>query len=215
MVRAILARTKRKTRRVIFVPPRHTGGRRGVRPDPVFNRVSVGEYSPEPEDHRVPRIFGAYFTAPNGADLLVESPHGGVGDIIKVRESYRFGRGYDDVKPRDVPTIAKVHYEADGPAPDWAGKLRPGIFLPEWASRIHLRITSIGAEPVQHISRGDVLLEGVEKCRHCKGYDGGNTGCFCVELFAELWESVNGRRGFGWTVNPYVWDIGFEATTVR
>lgn len=219
MVRAILARTKRKTRRVVIPQPAlfselgyiRTGAKDPV---PVERLEVVGPFV-----HFYAPLEHEEGKAGTGGMFTVKSPHGTVGDIIKVRESYRFPKTVDDLKPRDVPTGALTFYEADRKngveLPPWAGKLRPGIFLPEWASRIHLRVTSLGVEPVQHISRNDVLLEGVEACRHCKGYDGGNTGCFCVDLFGQLWDSVNKKRGWGWAVNPYVWDIGFEATKVR
>lgn len=205
MVRAILARTKNKTRRVVVPQPAlysELGFIRTGAKDPVpvdrFEVVGpwVHFYAPLEEEEGKARTGGMF---------TVKSPHGTVGDVIKVRESYRFGRGYDGVKPRDVPTIAKVHYEADGPAPDWAGKLRPGIFLPEWASRIHLRVTSLDVERLGAITNAEARAEGFTA--DDRGSESDN--------FRNLWDKVNGRRGYGFDVRPFVWVIGFEAATVR
>lgn len=214
MVCRTLELKKRQTRRLVLIRPEHAGGRKGQTPDAVFDRVTVGEYSPEPEDPRVPRIFGAYFTAPNGADLLVKSPWGRPGDRLRVRESYRFPQAADDLPPRKVPKGCLVHYEAGGgPRPVWAGKLRPGIFLPTWASRIELTIESLRVERLKNIVEGDARAEGAEPMAVTDpqaSKSGMSAGCWYREGFATLWDSLNADRGYPWDSNDWVWVIGFE-----
>lgn len=32
---------------------------------------------------------------------------------------------------------------------------------------------------------------------------------FCGDMM-ELWDSINAKRGYGWSVNPWVWVIAFR-----
>jgi len=108
---------------------------------------------------------------------------------------------------------------------------------PGQVSRITLRVESIRVERVNDISEEDAIAEGMErncdewnmprylrKCPACNDvemcqarnefiHDGLGPACFpvtAVEAFKYLWEKINGSRGFGWDVNPYVWVVGFE-----
>ena len=31
-----------------------------------------------------------------------------------------------------------------------------------------------------------------------------------VDAYADLWDSINGARGFGWDANPWVWVLEFR-----
>lgn len=44
----------------------------------------------------------------------LKSKYGYEGDQLYAKEPYRFGKGYDGLKPSLVSKIAKIHYEADG-----------------------------------------------------------------------------------------------------
>ncbi len=106
-----------------------------------------------------------------------------------------------------IQTPEWVIYRADG---DKAGMrwISP-IFMPRWASRITLQVTSIRVEQLQEISERDCCLEmgcavkwpgpGPEPYkRNLRG------------LFGKLWDSINAKRGYGWDNNPYVWVVEFE-----
>ena len=138
-------------------------------------------------------------------------PYGQPGDLLWVREAWSgcFDQGHIRVRDRH-PDI--VWYWADGNCPDgdWE-KPRPSIHMPRWASRLTLRVTGIRVERVQDISQSDADAEG------CPGFyspmhpDAGVTdGQTPREEFAELWNSINAKRGFGWDANPWVWVIDFE-----
>ena len=70
------------------------------------------------------------------------------GDRLWVRENFRNGPSYDGVTAGAVPWFATKWYEA-GPARSEvlrtpitaAGKLRPSIHMPRWASRLTLVVT--------------------------------------------------------------------------
>jgi len=190
MVRAILDGTKTQTRRVV----------KGFNPLP---RVDV--------------LRG----------LAQKCPYGIPGDRLWVRETWAPGdhilKGYD----LDTPEV--IAYRADktaatdlGPIDTYAWnwnlmKWKPSIFMPRWASRIDLEITEVWVQRLQEITEEDAKAEGV---RLIIDQDGKPllklTGARPIrewtfrEHFAELWDSINSKRGFGWDENPLVWVITFR-----
>lgn len=167
---------------------------------------------------------------------LVRCPYGATGDVLWVRESYRFGAEWDDTKPSGVPPVAFseddphtgiVYYEADGlmarPEDNGWGELRPGMFMPRWASRLKLEIVSRWPERLHHITEADAIAEGVET--HAQKYglpesklhgttpwyrydDKPYAAVSAVESYRTLWESINGAGS--WAANPHVWRIEFR-----
>jgi hypothetical protein len=77
---------------------------------------------------------------------------------------------------------------------------RPGIHMPRWACRLVLEITNVRAERLQDISVWDCEAEG---CGHVMPKS-------AQEVYRELWDSLNAKRGFGWETNPWVWVIEFK-----
>jgi hypothetical protein len=80
-------------------------------------------------------------------------------------------------------------------------KWKPSIFMPRWASRITLEVIGVRAERLQDISAADVEAEGF--------YPGGELGRTRA-CFATGWDKLNGKRGFGWETNSWVWVVDFE-----
>lgn len=103
-------------------------------------------------------------------------------------------------------------------------KWRPSIFMPKWAARIWLEVTDVRAERLQDISEEDAIAEGVAP--HLEGwYPYGRAILFwkgaradvpaqcCVnakDSFEGLWDSLNAKRGFPWSANPWVWAYTFR-----
>lgn len=98
-------------------------------------------------------------------------------------------------------------------------KWKPSIFMPRWASRITLPITSIRVERLCDISEEDAREEGVDK--DWRLYDESAEDYFERRLgltghrlaFAHLWESINGPGS--WAENPFVWVVGWDKAEVR
>jgi len=201
MVNAILEGRKTQTRRMMEVqPPDWYDGYVDKASNDAF-AVWLGET--EKDD------------ATQGGEL--KFPYGNEGDTLWVRENFRFGTGYDNVKPSAVPKepFVKIWYEADGDTPPHGfGKQRPSIFLPRYFSRLTLRITDIRVERLQSISEEDAQAEGAA---YHNGGAIGNSGWrhdlkdvhpTARQSFGRLWCEINGRES--WDSNPFVWVIGFE-----
>ena len=149
--------------------------------------------------------------SPHVQQLAKFCPYGAPGDRLWVRETClpdppRDG-SWDDcmydgdqlyrnlsVIPENYRHPEHVIYRAA-----WTGddlRWLPSIHMPRWASRITLEVADVRVQRVQEISEGDCLAEG------CGAKD--------RRVFAELWDSINAKRGFGWEANPWVWAITFR-----
>ena len=123
------------------------------------------------------------------------SPYGQVGDKLWVRETWT-----------QFPDGESVVYKADGKP--YFNVWKPSIFMPHKFSRITLEITNIRVERLQEINtkrHDEVAKEGWPF-----GYTGLSIEKAPVELFAELWDSINLKRGYSWGSNPWVWVIEFK-----
>jgi hypothetical protein len=191
MVRALLAGTKTQTRRVVKID--HT--------DSVFERLQG--------------MLAHFFRLTSRVPVqAVRCPYGVPGDRLWVREAWRSGKIADRFPPREL-TPHPVWYEADGQAPEATnGKLRPGMFMPRWASRITLEITGVRVERLQDISEADAIAEGVERGAadgFWKLYGRETNGDMDRSprvAYRSLWESINGAGS--WDANPFVWVVEFK-----
>ncbi len=136
-----------------------------------------------------------------------ESPYGGEGDRLYVKETWQAHPRFIQTKPRDIPEgepiTYRATYEYDGPPGCW----RPSIFMPRWMSRITLNVLEVRVERVRAITVGDVIAEGLDV--PSVGY--ADDGVRAILQFAALWDDLNGRRpGCSWGDNPFVWAITFD-----
>ena len=180
MVRAILAGTKTQTRRALRWQP----------------DMSPGE---PPFDYQ------------EGPGWPGRCPYGEPGDVLWVRETHALVR---------APDFTSVIYRADGaehPCDDALGidpepcdrmspaaakrwRWRPSIHMPRRACRLRLLVTDVRVRRVQSISEEDARAEGVRPPEHQTARG----------AFADLWDSINAKRGFGWREDPWVWVVSFE-----
>lgn len=121
-------------------------------------------------------------------------PRYAIGDILWVREIWA-KRVYSD---------NRYYYKAD----DNLGAIfnreddrwRSPIFMPREAARLFLKVTNVRVERLQDITAHDAIREGMESVIP---FD-------TVDVFKELWDNLNAKRGYGWETNPWVWVIEFE-----
>lgn len=178
-----------KSRSILFSAPmvraildgRKSQTRRIIKPQP-------------PADGIVPNSCGSHIST-------FRCPHGQVGDLLWVRESWRpiHDRLSECTGPEDIRFAASVS-EAE-----WAtSKWRPSIHMPRWASRITLRVTGVRVERLCDISPDDAAAEG------WPGPDESNSihSAYPIAWYARLWEEINGRGS--WDTKTWVWIISFE-----
>lgn len=147
-------------------------------------------------------------------------PYGKIGDRLWVRESWRTNSIYDNDKPSLIPDSAPIEYLANTISGDMAGKIRPSIFMPRWASRIDLEITGIRVERLQDISDENAKAEGIAPTpgrdivdrwlvKNPKGsLSEYSSTQYPVDAYKSLWQSINGPCS--WDANPWVWVIEFK-----
>lgn len=221
MVRAILEGRKTQTRRVLT-------------PQPAQNSAGLWCASGPGFDYQV-----------SSDQLAIAHPvRFENDDLLYVREAWRTPESLDHLSPNQIQEqILDLGYrgvwcprvtEADNLAHQWSeedgfredepcGRLRQGMHMPRWASRLTLKVTDVRVQRLQEISEEDALAEGickwVEESDHTPWGNGSDldrhllvsvTYGSAVKAFNHLWDSLNEKRGFGWDTNPWVVAITFE-----
>jgi len=200
MVRAILAGHKTQTRRVIRPQPQGW--------DPQIETDGITWAWCIVGDH-------------DYSEQIRCCPYGQPGDTLWVRESACYAFDCDgDVDGicayrADVDPLSDWHKYKFIPgteAADWNGHTgwRPSIHMPRWAARLTLEATGVRVERIQDISEEDVLAEGCGLSSWGLDQQTGAELGLRTAGFAELWDSINARRGFGWDTNSWVWVIEFK-----
>lgn len=85
----------------------------------------------------------------------------------------------------------------------------PSIHMPKWAGRIDLEVVSITAQRLHRMGEISAKAEGVTPKPVLSVPRGGEPYDSYCEAYADLWDKINGKRGFGWDKNPPVWVIEF------
>lgn len=129
------------------------------------------------------------------------------GDKLWVREKFAYEV---NVCGQETGNIFYSEQE-NGKLPE-GHKWRPSIHMPEWASRITLKVVDVRIERLQDISEEDAQAEGVLPAELNKEHD-----CLCISrgrkhtcAFISLWDSLYAKRGYGWEKNIFVWVVKFE-----
>jgi len=82
----------------------------------------------------------------------------------------------------------------------------PAHLMPLWACLHYVRILDVRPERLQDIRPADVAAEGLRlPC------DTGEDDARAA--FAERWDSINAKRGWPWSANPWVWVYDYCLTT--
>jgi hypothetical protein len=195
MIRALLEGRKTQTRRVIkWQGPKgfpHFFDRAFVDNPAGIKRLCVPYHHPDDADDEDDNPAHRHYTSDPG-------------DRLWVRETWQACEACSGVsfaatvnKPKNC-----THCDAS------LGKWRPSIFMPRWASRLTLIVTSVRVERLQEISKEDARAEGTQI------YGRGNdlTPIYIGrddkatisprDGFAALWNSINGPGA--WDANPWV-----------
>jgi hypothetical protein len=227
MIRAILEGRKTQTRRMLTPQPAEwMAGVIDIK-EPTFDEDEGGwgqwqtEWSGE--------TFGSRGEPLREFWVPLRGLRYAVGDLFWVREAWRTYGVLDDTPPRDLwkpggDRGAAVFYDADGGNLGLSktgerfygergtanrssfGKLRPGMFMPRWASRITLRVEAVTVERLQDISEADAKAEGALSL-YGEPYHA-DSAMTDRRRFELLWESINGPGS--WGANPWIAAYTFE-----
>lgn len=196
MVRAILAGCKTQTRRIVREPNEAR----------LFCRKSIPErHFADPGLGDGPYLHWFYGSGDLDDDYVatrVRCPYGKAGGRLWIKETWR------------ETASGTVYYLADEPDHVGAGWKSPR-FMPRWASRITLELTSVRVERVQDISEDDARAEGVTlEPQH--GLLNGKPASLAPMTyrlaFGWLWDAINGKRA-PWASNAWVWVLEFRRLT--
>jgi hypothetical protein len=134
-------------------------------------------------------------------------PYGQPGDRLWVRETIS-QHNYCGFPLALIPQVNAARmrvwsYAADAVDEGTVTRNRPSIHMPRWASRLTLEIAKVRVERVQEISEADAIAEGCT-----------TAGWGARQGYRNLWDTINGKRGFGWDANPWVWIVDFKPIIV-
>lgn len=159
------------------------------------------------------------FQPANESELppLTACPYGQPGDRLWVREAWRTLKEYDAKQPGELLRDTPLRYEADQHYNQYEfepGRLRQGIFMPRWASRLELEITHVGLQRLQDISNSDAIAEGIHAIHGttpteeflADEEDEDLLGP--ADLYRAVWESLHGAGS--WEKNSWIWVVEFR-----
>jgi hypothetical protein len=174
------------------------------------------EINKHPDDWELVAVFqdglARFCTHDGSQELTVKCPYGGYGDLLWVKENlYRNPYFNEAGYVSDNSAVMVNGTIGDMLKWRWKRDLLPAMFMPKEASRILLEITELRAERLQSITEEDALAEG---CRNqVLSNFAPNFDIAIVpasKKFAKLWDSLNAKRGYPFSLNPWVWPIGFK-----
>lgn len=191
--------------------------------------IQIG--SPQPE--KIVRKNGEWIAVfERSQNLMKPCLYGQPGNRLWVRETLHYCQDCDACQPVALYDVDRQPVLRNSNSANWKWKSKgklPSIFMPRWASRITLEIANVRVERVQDTSEKDAIAEGIatnwegdpaEFDAEEHGYwdyslpedwDGeGYAPLTAIQSFATLWDRLNADRGFGWSVNPWVWVIEFK-----
>lgn len=193
-VRAILEGRKTQTRRSLkFIPTPHEAGL-----NTLASSLKLGDYCTGVESSGKV-LYSMRGGCWNQVTERLFCPYGVPGDRLWVRETWQ-----DNTPPSGYIYKADWGGYEDDPDSGW----RSSIFMPRWASRITLEIAAVRVERVQDISFADIIAEGWQMQPERGGDEVQRDAA--RDWYMDLWDATNGRRGFPWTSNPWVWVIEFR-----
>lgn len=140
----------------------------------------------------------------------------GAGNVFRIAEAFRLPVEFDEIGLPSIDPACRpaVFYEADAVwrgKPGEPGKLRQAVHMPDWASRLWVRVASVAWQHPYDVTAADVVAEGIERVdqlgmlRACgwKDYQGRTHGFLHpMESFASWWDHQHGPNA--WAQNPRI-----------
>lgn len=209
MVKALLARRKTQTRRIVKDAPEFFGSGR-----PEDRWSDLGSWGWRDEHLSVWRSLRDGYL-PVGLQFAS-------GDRLWVREAWRTWAHDDEKRPAAIePGFPRVvRYEADealsSPVhPRFVpGRLRASIHMPRWASRLTLHVTEVRVQRLHEISREDAIAEGLALAWNApeefwRWPPPHHAGLWLspIAAYRALWNHIHGADA--WDANPWVAAITF------
>lgn len=228
MIRAILENRKSATRRVI----KHAGNL--IHIDKLLCDWSLSE-KPHQWDgqeniwrwgnRKRPEIGDWIWKLQDAVDdtvtLPIKCPYGKIGDRLWCKETWtKFLENHrppDYAYKADMKNGVSERCRQDFINAGYPYQWKSSIFMSRIASRITLEITDIRVERVQNISQDDIMAEELWSAsaefreKACIWRDSAEVlKEVREECFADLWDSINAKRGYSWESNPWTWVIIFK-----
>ncbi len=214
MVRAILNGRKTQTRRVIAWSNSYVDGQiskwwrehwNGL----DFERAWI-DPGPSPAGNVGPYLHVPFKGWPTEETVHRIYPRYQIGDRLWVKETWQ-----EEIFTVDntCKTDCIFRYKADGESQ--VKRWRPSIFMPRRVSRITLEVKAMRGERLQDISDTDAWVEGISEdlFYEAEHYQAGGSqlrgGSPERCAFAQLWDSINEKRGRSWNMNHWVWVSNF------
>lgn len=147
----------------------------------------------------------------HGEAQYVRCRYGAPGDVLWSREAWGSGRCYDRVKPSALPVGVGITYRTDEPRAPL--RWRPPMFMMRWMSRDLYRVVNVTLERVQGITREDARAEGMEPSGCWEHQHDSDGHCVDARLvtFARVWDSLNAKRGYPFSADPWVFRVEYRA----
>ena len=213
-----------KERRIPFSGPmilalldgRKTETRRLIRPQPIVENDYMYWHSKRHGYHE-------WYRACCGVRELPKYSPYAEGDIILATETWRL---HEITKGAPAFNV-KVEYRATGSISDWIRveytmvmhqairywqahptHWRPARYMPKEFSRIKREIVEVRAERLQDITLEGILAEGWNPGP--EPYLNGIDGTDALDWFIALWDSINAKRGYPYSSNPWDWVLTFK-----
>jgi hypothetical protein len=163
----------------------------------------------------------------------IPCPYGQPGDRLWVRETLIRHKEAKDM-PDTITYLSDLTPVIGQSAPrppylhravwEWGERRKlPSIFMPRWASRLDLEIVNVRPERLQDISEENAKAEGIKG--HTEHGGGSHSNPITIypafpekdggflsprDAYEALWDSINAKRGYPWSDNPWVWVVEFE-----
>ncbi len=202
LVRALLEGRKTQTRRLLKSEPPARGDGQIVRVRHGDQRGSFVYLDFDGVPGLSWRPYGGAPTQPF-PDVQRCCPYGLPGDRLWVKETFGPCAGGVVYRANDIGGSVSC--------PD-GGRWKPSIFMPRWASRLSLEVTSNRLERLQDITEDDAKAEGVTTERQQGKMNGEPATLYPFthrQAFIWLWDAINGKKA-PWASNPWVWVVCFK-----